>query len=540
MGRQDDAPGKLRRQASLTGLLFAGVGGMIGSGWLFGPMETAIQAGPLSVYSWLVGALLVLMLALVFAELATLFPLSGALVHMSHISHGPLVGFLWSWVLILSYIAIAPIETMAIVTYADAYLPGLTDSSSGVLTSKGFVVAALLLAVMVGLNFLMIKTVLSVNTWVTWWKIIVPLFTAIVLVSYSWHPENLSSAPPGGGLVGVFTAVSTGGVFFSLFGFRQAIDLAGETDNPGRNLPIAIVGTVLIGAFIYVCLQLAFVLAIEPSLLARGGWAGLHLHGLVGPLAALSAMVGAAWWANVLYADALISPGACGFVYTTTTSRVVMASAENGALASMLARVNQRGVPWVALIATFVAGLVFFFPFPSWQKMVGYISSITVLSYGIGPVLLLRLRKAVPDHPRPFRVPFAQVIAPVAFISSNCIVLWAGAQTVDFIFLIIALVLLMHATHHFLVARRSLDAYGLRTAWWLLPYFGGLWILALLSPHELGGNGLLSFITTMLLTGVFSLAILWLALRVSHEDAQIQQTLEVVLETSRQVPASAH
>ena len=84
----------LKRQAGLLGLLFAGVGGMIGSGWLFGPLETALQAGPLSIWSWVIGGVIVLLLALVFAELATLFPLSGALVHMSYVSHGARLGFI--------------------------------------------------------------------------------------------------------------------------------------------------------------------------------------------------------------------------------------------------------------------------------------------------------------------------------------------------------------------------------------------------------------------------------------------------------------
>ena len=382
----------LKRQAGLMGLLFAGVGGMIGSGWLFGSLETAMQAGPLSIWSWTIGGVIVLLIALVFAELATLFPLSGALVHMSHVSHGKRLGFIWSWVLILAYVAIAPIETMAIVTYADAYLPGLTEQQTGVLTTQGLILASALLGMMVAMNFFMIRTVLGMNTWATWWKIMIPIATVVVLMSYSWHPENFTVLAPHTGFEGIFTAISTGGVFFSLFGFRQAIDLAGETANPGRDLPVAMIGTVLIGTLIYIALQIAFLIAVPPELLSRGGWAGLQLSGLIGPLASLATIIGASWWASLLYADAVISPGACGFVYTTTSSRVVMASAQTQTLPSVFGRVNTNGVPWVALIGTYLAGLVFFFPFPSWQKMVGYISAITVLSYSIGPILLLRMR----------------------------------------------------------------------------------------------------------------------------------------------------
>ena len=519
----------LKHQAGLLGLLFAGVGGMIGSGWLFGPLETALQAGPLSIWSWVIGGIIVLLLALVFAELATLFPLSGALVHMSYVSHGARLGFIWGWVLMLAYVAIAPIETMAIVTYADAYIPGLTDSQTGVLTTRGMLVGSLLLGLMVALNFLMIRTVLGVNTWATWWKLFVPVATALILMGYSWHPENLSVAAPHAGFEGVFTAIATGGVFFSLFGFRQAIDLAGETDNPGRNLPIAIIGTVVIGTAIYVLLQWSFIMAIPPAMLAQGGWTGLHLHGLTGPLAALSTIVGASWWASILYADAVISPGACGFVFTTTTSRVVMASGQTGALPATLARVNSKGVPWVALIATYLVGLAFFFPFPSWQKMVGYISSITVLSYGIGPILLLRLRRAIPDAPRPFRLRGAFWIAPVAFVSANFIILWSGAETVSFLFQVIALIVVLHAIYHFLISCQSVAAYEWQGAAWLVPYFGGIWAISQLSARELGGNGTLSFIATMVVAMVFSLLVMWLALKTSRSDEQIKVAFAEIL-----------
>lgn len=520
----DQPASSLKKQASLIGLLFAGVGGMIGSGWLFGPLETATQAGPLSIYSWLIGGVVVLLIALVFAELATLFPLSGALVHMSDVSHGPLVGFVWGWILILAYIAIAPIEAMAIVSYASAYIPDLTHATDGVLTAKGFTVAAIILAVMVALNFLMIKTILSVNSWITIWKIFVPIATAIVLITYSWHPENFFSQTPKVGTEGVFTAIATGGVFFSLFGFRQALDLAGETNNPQRDVPIAIIGTVVIGTCIYLLLQFGFIAALDPDMLSKEGWGDLHFKGIAGPLAALATAVGAAWWATILYADAIVSPGACGFVYTTTTSRIVMASAENHALPRFFARVNNHGVPWAALILTYAVGLLLFLPFPSWQKMVGYISSITVLSYGIGPILLVCLRKALPDAPRPFKLAAANWLAPLAFVCANWVMLWAGLDTLQFIFGIVAIIIVVHAGHHFIWQRKSWGSLQAQHAWWLVPYFAGLWLWAWLSPAALGGNGYLSFVLIMLVSAIFSIVIFFLAIRLAQCPQQMRTT----------------
>lgn len=516
------ATASLKQQAGLFGLLFAGLGGMIGSGWLFGPLETATQAGPLSLVSWLIGGVVVLLIALVFAELSTLFPLSGALVHMSDVSHGPLVGFIWGWILILAYIAIAPIEAMAIVSYASAYIPDLTHSDSGVLTAKGFAVSALVLAVMVGLNFLMIRTVLAVNSWITVWKVFVPIATAIVLVSYSWHPENFFTQAPTSGTEGIFTAISTGGVFFSLFGFRQALDLAGESNNPQRDVPIAIIGTVLIGTMIYLLLQFGFIAAIDPDMIAQHGWASLHFKGIAGPLAALAAVIGASWWATVLYADAIVSPGACGFVYTTTTSRIVMASAQNHGLPAFFAKVNSRGVPWAALLLTYVAGLLLFLPFPSWQKMVGYISSITVLSYGIGPILLICLRQSLPDVPRPFKLWGARGLVPLAFICANWVMLWAGMATLQFIFGLVILIVVIH-TIHFAWRKQPWSSFAAGNAWWLVPYFAGMWLLAWAAPEALGGHAHLDFVSMMVLSAIFSLGIFYLAIYLAQPAQRMRE-----------------
>ena len=96
------APGQLRRDARIIGLLFASTTSMIGSGWLFGAFHAAKIADPLSIWSWIVGGVIIMLIALCFAEFAALFPRSGALVHMSHASHGEGLGRIWAWMLFLA------------------------------------------------------------------------------------------------------------------------------------------------------------------------------------------------------------------------------------------------------------------------------------------------------------------------------------------------------------------------------------------------------------------------------------------------------
>ncbi|WP_158243116.1 APC family permease [Acidimangrovimonas sediminis] len=519
----DVAPSEahLRKDAGPIGLMFASVSAMIGSGWLFASLHAAKIAGPNAIWSWVVGAIAVLLLALVFSEITTMMPKSGALVHMSYVSHGTMVGRVWGWLLFFAYASVAPVEVEAVLTYANNYLPGLVDPQSGVLTSTGFIWALIILAIFVGLNFMVVKYVLMVNTAATWWKIAIPLITVLVLVSLSFHGSNFTETKGDGGFAAIFEAVPAAGVIFSLLGFRQAIDMAGETANPSRNIPVAVIGSVFLSTVVYILLQIAFIGALDPKDIA-GGWSTLHFAGAMGPLAAISVTVGAAWWATILYADAIISPGATGFIYSTATSRVAMAGGEMKSLPPILAKINGNGVPVVALIVTYVVGVIFFFPFPAWQKLVEIISSLTVLTYGIGAVVLLHLRRTSPDATRPFFLKGAWIIAPLSFIVSTWIIQWTGLDKTSYLFGAILILFVIYVIYYYATGKQHQQPFGWETGWWLIPYFAGLWLLSYFGPTTFDGQGLMTFPVSLLVGAIFSVVILWLALMVgmSPEDTE--------------------
>ena len=525
------AQGKLRKDAGLIGLWFAGLSSTIGSGWLFGPMKAAQIAGPLSIGSWAIAALVVGLIAMVYAELGPLFPRSGGLMHISVISHGRLVGRVWSWILFLAYVTIAPVEALAVVTYANGYLPGMVDATTGLLTGTGMVVCVGIMGAFVALNFLILRLVLALNTFATWIKVCAPIGTVLVLMFSAHHPENFSvKAHATGDVTNMFLAISTAGVFFSLFGFTQAIQLAGETKDPARNIPRAVVGTIVSAAIIYVFVQYAFVAAVPPELLAKEGWAGLNFGSASanpilasGPMVGLVLTLGVSWWAMALYADAIISPTACGYIWTTATARVVMAASEERYAPEKLRDINRHGTPWTALILTFVVGCVFFFPFPSWQKLVNYASSATVLSYGLGCVVLLRMRRVMPDLKRPFRLWNAWLIAPAAFISSNLVMYWAGFPTVNVLFLMIAVIMGAYTLRHLHLYTQGKESdEDIAHAWWLIPYFAGMWVLSYYSPVEMGGTGTFGIFGGMFAVAVFSLIILYIALATGVAPARVK------------------
>jgi amino acid transporter len=181
--------------------------------------------------------------------------------------------------LLLAYVAVPSVEAEAVVTYANNYLPYFIQPNSiGLLTPTGFVACAVLLVVFAGLNLLAVRTLLTVNSTVTWWKIAAPVLTIIALILASPHWNVWAADPHSYQITGVFTALPVAGVVFSYLGFRTAIDLGGESANSGRDIPLAVIGSVLIAAAVYIMLQVAFLMALRPEDLAHG-WPQLTFTG---------------------------------------------------------------------------------------------------------------------------------------------------------------------------------------------------------------------------------------------------------------------
>src|SRR5205809_5914150 len=111
-------------------------------------------------------------------------------------------------------------------------------------------------------------------------ELLVPALTAVAPIAPAAPAENLSAH--GGfmpfGWKGVFLALSSGGVIFAGLGFEQAVQLGGETRNPRRNIPFAIIGGMTVAIVLYIGLQVAFILALDPSELSQG-WGAVSFSG---------------------------------------------------------------------------------------------------------------------------------------------------------------------------------------------------------------------------------------------------------------------
>ncbi len=521
----------LRRHVGRVGLLFASVGSIIGSGWLFGALNASQTAGPASVISWALGGVMILFIGLCYAELGTMFPLSGGVVRFPHISFGSFASYTTGWITWVACMSVAPIEVEGALQYATKYAPftqrqTVADGSTvHTLTGLGLVFAVAAMAAFVVINYVGIRWFARINNALVWWKLAIITIVIVSFLATQFHTANFTAEgfrPEG--WHGVFTAIATSGIVFSYLGFRQGIELAGETDNPRRNVPLAVIGSVLLTCLIYILLQVAFIGAVQPGDLSNG-WARLNFTDDFGPLAATATILGLGWLAVLLYVDAIASPADTGLIYITVTSRISYAMGRNGNAPSALARTTDRGVPLVSMGVSFVVGLILFLPFPSWQQLVGFITSATVLSFGSGPLVLAAMRRQIPDQERPFRLPGGHVIPFLGFWSSNLIVYWTGWETNYKLFLSVLLGFALLAVLIVLGRGHGTERWDWRAGSWYLPWLAGLALLSWLSDYG-GGLAVLHFGSAIPVTLVFSALIYALAWWVRLDPVHVERHIE--------------
>ncbi|HET6586883.1 MAG TPA: APC family permease [Oleiagrimonas sp.] len=542
----------LKRDIGIIGLLFTAVGSIIGSGWLFGALNAAEIAGPGSILAWAIGGVMIIFIGLCYAELGTMFPVSGGVVRFPHFAFGSFASYTLGWITWLAAASTTAIEVLAALQYANNYLPWLQKLEDGVpvLTGPGFAVAIALLALFSLINVIGIRWFARLNNALVWWKLFIIILVVVAFLLTAYNGLNFSNVTAGGflpfGWPGVFSSIATAGIVFSYLGFRQGVELAGETRNPQRNVPIAIIGSVVITGIIYVALQVAFIGALPEGALAHG-WANIgtsftggldHIAATFGPLAALATVMGLSWLAVLLYIDAFISPADTGLIYTTVTARLSYAMGRNGNAPKSLAKVNDRGVPWVSVIVTFFAGCVFLLPFPGWQKLVGFVTSATVLSFGSGPLALVAMRRQLPRQARPFRLPGVHVLAYLGFLSSNLIVYWSGWDIVWKLMIAVLIGYVVLGVHEGRFHRFT-PKLEWRSGAWVVVWLAGLTLISWLGiypeEHPAGNVSVLGFGWSIIVLAVFSALVMWMAtaLRLPAETTKQHLSEPVSLEPEK-------
>jgi amino acid transporter len=525
--KASEAPqtGHLRRDVGFWGLTFVSLGSIIGSGWLLGALTAATLAGPASLVSWLLAAVMLSILALVHAELGAAYPAAGGTARFPRFVFGPLAGFTAGWMAWLQAVTIAPIEVEATLSYID-HIEAVRNHVqilhvSGTLTPIGIAIASVFMLVFTIINIVGVKLLAETNGAAVIWKTAIPLLTVVVLMLISFNASNFTA---GGGFSpygahGIFAALPAG-VVFALQGFEQAIQMAGEAKKPQRDVSRAVITSMAIGTTVYLLLEIAFIGALDPANLSSG-WANPVGKGDFGPYATLAVAAGAGWLAVLLYIDAVISPAGTGLIYVATSSRLSYAMGREKALPTGLAKINLRGVPINSILLAFIVGEIAFLPFPSWQSLVGLVTSATAIMYAFAPVSLYALRKRDPDRPRPYRLPAYRILSPAGFVSANLIIYWSTfAATWKLTLALVAGLIIFSATRMRLPAedRAPLDPMA---AIWVWPWLIGLVVIGYFGRY--GGNNLLPNWWDLVVVVVFAVVMYEVAEKVAISESEVHR-----------------
>ncbi len=417
---------KLKREVSMLGLTSITVGGIIGSGIFALAATMGSVAGPAAVVALALLGVVVILMALPYAELGAAFPITGGPYSLPRRALGNFAGFMLGW----GYFLYAFIGTAAIidvfVEYLGTYWGALiTVNSAGVLsiTWLGVAVALVFLAGYTVLNVLGVKWG-SLFAIVTTFSKIIPLVLFGLVGMLLLRLDNFTAfgfAPFGWS--GVAFAMALG--FFAFTGFEAASIPAEEVQNPKRAIPRATILSVGVVTLIYALVAVAFIGGVRWGALSLspGDWGGTGVLLLNNVADAW----GLAILGTVVVVGAILSTLGAGGDWVLLQGRMPYAMAKDNLFLKSMAKVSPRfGTPAVALVfASVLTGvvLVLLTNFPA----VALLASITTLvPYGAAALALVVLRRTESAAERPYRMPAAWVLAPAAFVAATILVYWAS------------------------------------------------------------------------------------------------------------------
>lgn len=418
----------LKKNLSALDLTVFGIGVIIGAGIFTVTGRAAhTMAGPAIVLSFLIGAICCGLAALCYAELSSTVPVSGSAYTFSYATMGELIAWIIGWDLLLELILAAGVVAQGWSAYFNILfgewglkLPDNLQGQPG--WFDHFDIAAFALVIVLScLVAVGIKESLRVNMALVALKVFIVLFIIVMGVQYidtkNYSPfippaqkvegatglkqplwETLTGMEPQAfGVMGVISGAAL--VFFAYIGFDVVATTAEETRDPKRDLPIGIIGSLVICTILYVsvCLVITGMVPydkIDPK----------------GALAAAFAGAGHPGYAQIISAGAVAGLATVVMTLMIGATRVMYAMSRDGLLPRGMARTNDKtGTP---VTMTLVMGLLIalasaVIPVGEFEEMVniGTLSAFFLVCLAV-PIM----RKSRPDLERPFKVPGSPVL----------------------------------------------------------------------------------------------------------------------------------
>ncbi|NGX52538.1 MAG: Aspartate-proton symporter [Candidatus Anoxychlamydiales bacterium] len=312
------------------------------------------------------------------------------------------------------------------------------------------------------------------------------------------------------GIKNIFSALPIAGVIYSFIGYNPAIQLAGEVKNPKKALPFAIFGSLFICIILYTIIQIVFIGAIDANFI-KNGWANLSFAGDTGPFAGMIKAFGIFWFVKILYIDAAISPYGTALVQATATTRLTYAMAQNNYLPTFFMKLNKHHTPIKAMLFNILIGIIFILPFPSWQKMVGFLVSCLVFGYVVAPLSLMAMR-TIHFHKNQKEIFSIRIefMCLISFYICNLLIYWTGWSIIKKVTLTFAIGYLVLFLLYLIPSTKKKIKLDLDKGWWVIIYIIGISILSYLSSF---GEGIdkIKFGFDFIAIAIFSIFIFYLA-----------------------------
>ncbi|MEI5103587.1 amino acid permease [Streptomyces sp. PmtG] len=403
--------GTLRRTLGMWQLTMISIGATLGTGIFVVLGESVPKAGPAVTVSFVIAGLTALFSALSYAELAGTIPVAGSSYSYAYATMGELVAWVCGWCLVLEY----GVSVAAVAVGWGEYLNELLDGTIGVTipdalsAAPGEVDGAIinlpgLIVVLLAMVFLLggAKESARANTIMVIVKIAaLVLFCAVGFTGFK--SGNYSDFMPLG-VAGVSAAGAS--LFFSYIGFDAASTAGEEAKNPQRDLPRAIMLSLIIVTALYVLV----------AAVAVGAWNWKDFEGSEASLTAImNDVTGQTFWGTLLAAGAVISIASVVLTVLYGQTRVLFAMSRDGLVPKTFAKVSGKtGTPRVntVIVSLFCGALASVIPL---GKLVDATSIGTLFAFGLVNVAVVILRRTRPDMPRTFRVPLGWLFPVLGF-----------------------------------------------------------------------------------------------------------------------------
>lgn len=421
----------LRRALGPVQVTLLGVGAIIGAG-IFATIGTAaagdahrVGAGPGLMLSFVLAGTVCAFVALCYAEIAAMVPISGSAYTYSYATLGEVIAWIIGWDLIIEYavgnVAVAIswanyfktlvrsagiiIPDWISIDYHTAQkIPGLLESAPHIF-GQPIVFNVLALLIVAAITCILLIGIRE-SAWFNAGMVAIKLVVLIFFVFVSWkavHTNNWHPFMPNG-FIGVFRGAAV--IFFAYIGFDAVSTVAEETRNPQRNLPIGIIASLIVCTIFYVLIAAVFTGIIPYPELVKT-LSNQQAEPLT--LAIEYAKIGTVALTIVAFGS-VVAHTAVLFVFQLGQPRIFFSMARDGLLPHMFAKVHPKyRTPWGSTILTGL-GVGIFSLFTSLDEMVDLTNIGTLFAFILVCLGVIVLRVKDPDRPRPFRVPFGLIL----------------------------------------------------------------------------------------------------------------------------------